>query len=223
MVIALFILMVVVFLIAEYFFFSKKVSVTAQVPTTPHPPLATDPIERYLHPGHSWALVQPSRPVVVGVNDFSQRFIGRIDSIELPEEGSVLRQGEAMVTLKHGDKYLSQVAPISGVVVEVNSRLKEDPSVVNTSPLEKGWIAKISPRDLALEVRNLMRGIAADRWQEEMRTLLVRWFSPRVGTVMQDGGKVVDNVSDLVDSAEWRLLVNDFFPHCGSSIHNTNS
>jgi glycine cleavage system H protein len=223
MVIALFILMVLVFLTAEYFFLSKKVSVSPQVPAIPHPPLAMDSIERYLHPGHSWALVQPSRPVVVGVNDFSQRFIGKIDSVELPEKGSVLRQGEAMVTLKHGTKSLSQVAPISGVVVEVNSRLKDDPSVINTSPLEKGWIAKISPRDLTLEVRNLLSGIAADRWQEEMRTLLVRWFSPRMGVVMQDGGKVVDNVSDLVDSAEWHLLVNDFFPQCDSSIHNSNS
>jgi glycine cleavage system H protein len=168
-------------------------------------------------------LVRSSEPVVVGINDFSQRFIGRLDAIELPREGLFLRQGEAMVTLKHGDKTLTQVAPVSGVVVEVNNLLKSNPSMINDSPLEKGWIAKISPRDLTLELRNLLRGVIADRWEESVRSLLVHWFSPQLGTVMQDGGRIVDNVSDLVDSKEWRLLVNDFFPHCSSTVHNNNS
>jgi glycine cleavage system H lipoate-binding protein len=223
MVIALFILMVAVFLIAEYFFFSKKISPNTQAIQSVHHPINTSAIERYFHPGHSWVLVRSSEPVVVGVNDFSQRFIGRLDGIELPREGSFLRQGEAMVTFKHGDKSLTQVAPVSGVVVEVNAHLKSNPSIVNDSPLEEGWIAKISPRDLTLELRNLLRGVIADRWQESVRTLLVHWFSPQLGTVMQDGGGIVDNVSDLVDSKEWRLLVNDFFPHCSSTIHNNNS
>jgi len=223
MVIALFILMVAVFLIAEYFFFSKKISPEIQAVPSVHHPVATTTIERYFHPGHSWVLAHSSEPVVVGVNDFSQRFIGRLDGIELPREGTFLRQGEAMVTLKHGDKSLTQVAPVSGVVVEVNHQLKNNPTTVNDSPLEKGWIAKISPRDLTLELRNLLRGVIADRWQESVRTLLVHWFSPQLGTVMQDGGRIVDNVSDLVDGKEWSSLVNDFFPHCSSTVHNNNS
>ena len=223
MVIALFIVMVAVFLIAEYFFFSKKISPNAQVVPSVHHPVTTSTIERYFHPGHSWVLVRSSEPVVVGINDFSQRFIGTLDGIELPRVGSFLRQGEAMVTLKHGDKSLTQVAPVSGVVVEVNNHLKNNPSTVNDSPFERGWIAKISPRDLTLELRNLLRGVIADRWQESVRTLLVNWFSPQLGTIMQDGGGIVDNVSDLVDNKEWRLLVNDFFPHCSSTVHNNNS
>ena len=223
MVIALFILMVAVFLIAEYFFFSKKISPKSEAAPIFHHPVTTSRIERYFHPGHSWVLVHSSEPVVVGITDFSQRFIGRLDGIELPREGSFLRQGEAMVTLKHGDKVLTQVAPVSGVVVEVNNHLTSHPATVNDSPLEKGWIAKIAPRDLTLELRNLLRGVIADRWQESVRTLLVHWFSPQLGTVMQDGGGIVDNVSDLVDRTEWRSLVNDFFPHCSSTIHNNNS
>ena len=223
MVIALFIIMVAVFLIAEYFFFSKKISPSTKPALGIRPLPATSTIERYFHPGHSWVRVHSSEPVVVGINDFSQRFIGKVDAIELPREGGFLRQGEAMVTLKHGDKSLTQVAPISGVVVEVNPQLKSNPSIVNDSPFEKGWIARISPRDLTLELRNLLRGVVADRWQESVQSLLVNWFSPQLGTVMQDGGKIVDNVSDLVDSNEWRLLVNDFFPHCSSTVHNNNS
>ena len=218
MVIALFILMVAAFLIAEYFFFSKKVSTGLLTQPVPSQPAKADSIERYFHPGHSWALVQSSRPVIVGINDFAQRFIGKIDSVELPKVGAYVRQGDPMVTLRHGEKALTQVAPITGVVLEVNADLNDSPSSINTSCLEKGWIAKISARDLTVEIRNLLKGVAATRWQEAVRMQLVHWFSPRLGTVMQDGGDLVNNVSDLVNNEEWHSLVNDFFPQCNSNL-----
>ena len=34
-------------------------------------------------------------------------------------------------------------SPISGKVVEINSTLGDEPSLINSSPYEKGWIAKI--------------------------------------------------------------------------------
>jgi glycine cleavage system H protein len=34
-------------------------------------------------------------------------------------------------------------APVSGEVVAVNTNLKDDPSLVNQSPYEKGWMVRI--------------------------------------------------------------------------------
>jgi glycine cleavage system H protein len=34
-------------------------------------------------------------------------------------------------------------APVSGTVTEVNSKLKEEPSLVNTDPFGAGWFVKI--------------------------------------------------------------------------------
>ena len=116
-----------------------------------------------------------------------------------------------MVTMIHGSKALSPVAPLTGTIVEVNPRLKTNPSSINDSPMEKGWIVRISPADLAMELRVLLKGIVADRWQEAVRAHLLHWFAPRVGPVMQDGGSLVDNISDVVSTDEWRLLVDEFF------------
>jgi glycine cleavage system H protein len=38
-------------------------------------------------------------------------------------------------------------APVTGTVVEVNGALVDEPSLLNTSPYEQGWIAKIKLAD----------------------------------------------------------------------------
>jgi glycine cleavage system H lipoate-binding protein len=216
----LFILMVVILLTAEYLSFSKKISASKNT-LNANPPVATEIVERYFHRGHTWALVQPSIDVIAGVDDFSQRFIGKVKSIELPKVGSTIRQGEILAVLKHRDKSLPAVAPISGKIVAVNKRLADTPSIVNESPLEEGWIAKIAPTNVSVEVKTLFKGVTADRWQEAVRAHLVHWFSPRLGAVMQDGGEIIDNISDLSNSDEWRILVEEFFPNNDQSTINT--
>jgi hypothetical protein len=57
-----------------------------------------------------------------------------------------------------------------------------------------------------------LKGVVAERWEEAVRAELVRWFTPRLGTVLQDGGRVIENVSDLVNDKEWERLVLEFFP-----------
>ncbi len=223
MVIVLFILMVVILITAEYFSLSRKIAASTDANSNDHSPASAEVIERYFHRGHSWALVQSSNEVIAGVDDFSQRFIGKLGDIKLPQAGSVIRQGEIMATMKHGDKTLSSAAPVSGTILEVNTRLKDIPSMINDSPLEKGWIVKIAPNDLTLELHNLFKGVTADRWQEAVRAHLVHWFSPRLGTVMQDGGEIVNNVSDLTNAEEWRILVGEFFPKDSSTTHNNNT
>ena len=223
MVIALFILMVVILLTAEYFSFSKKLSANVKLNPGVRTPLSTEIVERFFHPGHSWTLVRSSNEAVTGVDDFSQRFIGDLGDIELPQAGSSIRQGEVMALLKHGDKLLPVIAPLSGTILEVNTDLKKTPSLINESPLEKGWIARIVPDDLPVEVQNLFEGVTAERWQEAVRSHLIQWFSPRLGMVMQDGGELVENVSDLTNGEEWRILVNEFFPNISSNNYNINS
>lgn len=217
MVIALFILMVAILLTAEYFSLSKKISAGAAINSNVRLPISTEVIERYFHRSHSWVLVRSSKEVIAGVDDFSQRFIGSLSDIDLPQAGSLVRQGESMVTMKHGNKSLPAVAPVSGTILEVNTRLKNTPEIINDSPFDKGWIVKIAPNELTLELRSLFKGVTADRWQEAVRAHLIHWFSPRLGTVMQDGGEIVDNISDLTNSEEWRILVDEFFPHSTSN------
>jgi glycine cleavage system H protein len=168
-------------------------------------------LERYYHPGHSWALVSSTGEVTVGVDDFTQKVVGGLSRVHLPVLGTQVKQGEVYATLERGGKALPQIAPLSGTIVGVNNKLASSPGVVNSSPLEKGWIVRLAPARLTVELRNLLRGVIADRWQDAVSNQLVRWFASPLHPVLQDGGQIVDNVSDLMDDAEWQRFVQEFF------------
>ncbi len=47
-------------------------------------------------------------------------------------------------------------APVSGTVIEVNTSLLDDPSVLNDDPVNQGWLVRIE-MDTEKELANLMR------------------------------------------------------------------
>jgi glycine cleavage system H protein len=167
--------------------------------------------QRYFHPGHSWISVDSAEQVTVGVDDFSQNLLGKLSGVTLPNLGTVVKQGEVIGSLRRGDKTLPQISPLSGTIVDINSKLARNPGLVNESPMEIGWTVKIAPWSLAREIRNLLRGDAVRQWQGAVRDQLLRWFSQSHVPVMQDGGAMIDNVSDIVNDQQWQKLVEEFF------------
>ncbi len=172
---------------------------------------ATEVAERYFHPSHSWALVKDRKSVIVGVDDLVPRIMGKVDQIEITPTGTTVRRGEPLVTLHSGSRSLSLGSPLSGVVEETNSGLLTHPSILADSPLEEGWIAKLAPRDLAAEIGDLLNGSRARQWREAVQIHVSSWFSPRLGTVLQDGGQWVDDIGSLVNDEEWRALTQVLF------------
>ncbi len=168
-------------------------------------------LERYFHPGHSWAMVEDSKTVTVGVDDLVPRVIGKVDKIEIATAGVTLRQGEPLVTLHSGSRSLSLASPLSGVVEEINTRLSAHPALLTDSPLDKGWIAKLSPENLSAEIRDLLNGPAARQWREAVQVQVASLFSPRLGTVSQDGGQWVDDLSTLLNDDQWNELTRALF------------
>ena len=48
----------------------------------------------FYHQGHGWLRPEPGSIGVVGLDDFAQKLIGKVDAVELPAVGSRLAQGE---------------------------------------------------------------------------------------------------------------------------------
>jgi glycine cleavage system H protein len=166
----------------------------------------------FFHPGHSWTRVDSAESVTVGVDDFAQSVVGQLTATRLPDLGKTYRQGEVLGVLIRGDKELPQIAPVSGTVVDVNSRLARNPQLVNSSPLDKGWTVRLAPWNLKLELTNLMRSQSAEQWQRAIRDQFIQWFSGSHNLVLQDGGKIAENVCDDLSKEEWKHIVDEFFP-----------
>jgi len=178
--------------------------------------------DRCFHPGHTWAMISGANDITVGSDDFATGMIGRITKIDMPEKGNTIHQGETFAVLHHYQRRLAQVAPISGTIVEVNTKLKEDPSLLNASPMNHGWIARIAPTHLETEIRNLLKGFSADGWRDAVRAQLIHLFTPRIGTMMQDGGQLVKDLGDNITDDQWNRLVKEFFPIILPTERRTN-
>lgn len=167
---------------------------------------------RGLHTGHTWAKVTDANDAVLGVTDLGPRLLGRVERVEVVPPGTRVRQGQSFVTLRRGSRALHHPAPLSGRVVEVNAALERDAALVNDSPFERGWVARIEPDDPWTEMDNLLRGVQAERWQDVTHMELARWFAPLAGPAMADGGEAVVGLGDRLTDSEWARLVDAFFP-----------
>ncbi|ACM05575.1 glycine cleavage system H protein [Thermomicrobium roseum DSM 5159] len=91
---------------------------------------------------HEWVRVEGD-VAVVGVTDFAQSELGDITYLELPEPGTVVKQGESMGVIESVKAASDIYAPVSGEVVEVNRSVVDSPELVNKSPYDEAWLAKI--------------------------------------------------------------------------------
>ena len=89
---------------------------------------------------HEWVRLNEGR-AQVGITDYAQKQLGDVVYIELPEVGRVFKKGEVFGTIESVKAVSELYAPLSGEVVEVNSRLTEKPESVNTDPHGSWMIA----------------------------------------------------------------------------------
>ncbi|MBM4387075.1 MAG: glycine cleavage system protein GcvH, partial [Deltaproteobacteria bacterium] len=80
--------------------------------------------------------------------DYAQEKLGDIVSVDLPKEGDEVHKGEPFGMIDSQKASAELLAPVSGVIVEVNSILNDDPSIVNADPYEDGWIIRIEAESI---------------------------------------------------------------------------
>lgn len=113
------------------------------------------PEDYYYTKDHEWAQVDENI-VTVGITEFAQDSLGEVVYVELPEEGQKVTQNEPFGVVESVKAVSDLYAPVSGTVIEVNSALTDDPSVLNDNPMNDGWLIRIE-MDSEKELANLMR------------------------------------------------------------------
>ncbi|HJU35057.1 MAG TPA: glycine cleavage system protein GcvH, partial [Nitrososphaera sp.] len=104
---------------------------------------------------------------IIGISDFAQEQLGDIVSIELPKAGGIFKQAQTIAIVDSVKASSDIYAPISGEIIELNEGLIEKPELINQSPYESGWIAKIKPSNIE-EFDNLMTKVEYDRYIGEI-------------------------------------------------------
>jgi glycine cleavage system H protein len=163
----------------------------------------------HLHPGHTWARLEPDGLVAVGADDFAHKLVG-VAKVDLPELGEHVAQGEPAFAIGDAEKDVSMLAPIDGTVVAVNTAVRDRSDGLD-DPYGRGWLFKVKAPRLAANLRQLLTDGPARRFMEEAESRIAMRLSPELGRVLQDGGVPVHGLARALAGDEWDDLARLFF------------
>jgi len=100
----------------------------------------------YFTKEHEWVRVEGD-VATVGNCDDAQEALGDIVFAEVPEAGRTVSKGDDAAVVESVKAASDVYAPVGGEVVEGNSALGDDPSLINRDPEGEGWFFKLKLSD----------------------------------------------------------------------------
>src|SRR5271166_998105 len=166
------------------------------------------------HPGHTWALSENTNLVRVGMDDFASKLTGKFESIELPQRGQWIRQGQKVCTIHRDGVAVDMVSPIEGTVSDINQAVEKNPKLALSDPYGDGWLVTVNAPDAKTSFKNLLGGPLARWWTEESASRLQRRMPMAMafaGALAQDGGEAINDVAAQIPDQEWAPIAKEFF------------
>jgi glycine cleavage system H protein len=90
---------------------------------------------------HEWLKVN-GKQAYVGISDHAQHALGSVVFIELPKVGATIKKGDTFGAVESVKAASDLYMPVSGKIIEVNSKLESTPELLNDDPYGS-WIIKI--------------------------------------------------------------------------------
>ena len=204
-----------VFLIARHSWYRQREEpIATSLPGRAFTPIGV-PRGVFLHPGHSWAGLNISGEMRLGVDELLTQALGGIDRVDLPGVGTRAERGRPLLTPWRQGRALPVLSPVSGTVVGVNRGLERSSMAIENDPYGAGWLAAVLPSDQRQAVSDLRVGVDAVRWlrRETQRFVdfVARQATPGlVGVVLADGAHPVVGAVDSLDDDGWRQFEREF-------------
>ena len=91
---------------------------------------------------HEWVELEGD-VATVGITAHAAKQLGDIVFTEVPDKGKKIEAGNEAAVVESVKAASDVYSPIAGEVVETNSSIVSDPSLVNKDPENAGWFFKI--------------------------------------------------------------------------------
>lgn len=112
---------------------------------------------------HEW--IRKDSPLfTVGLTDFGQSCLKEIQRVSLPKVGQYFKRGEVLCVLDSIKAANDVEMPISGTIMQINSQLYQEPSLINSDCYGKGWLVKIVPSNL----QEVLELLSMENYKEEI-------------------------------------------------------
>ena len=103
---------------------------------------------------HEWIRVQ-EQIGTIGITDHAQKELGDIVYVELPKPGEHVAANESFGTVESVKAVSEIYSPVSGEVAAVNTKLQNNPEMLNSDPHGEAWLVRVRLSDRS-EIEKLM-------------------------------------------------------------------
>ncbi len=90
----------------------------------------------------------------VGITDYAQQALGNVVYVDMPDVDDEVSAGEEFGAVESVKAASDLISPVTGVVLEVNEALEDEPERINADAYEN-WIIKVELSDKG-DLDNLM-------------------------------------------------------------------
>ncbi len=167
---------------------------------------------------HVWTHLNKSGDALLGIDDLLNHLVGPVEIEPVQSEGTSIKKGDKLAELHKDGKKLELVSPISGKLLSYNTLLLNDPSLINSEPYDKGWLAQIEPHSWTRESSEFVTGEDAVNWESEEFVKFKDFMSKTLQTqgiesekvILQEGGELIDNPLSELSMDVWDEFQKQF-------------
>ncbi|KQM60010.1 MULTISPECIES: glycine cleavage system protein GcvH [unclassified Sphingomonas] len=103
-------------------------------------------MSRFFTQEHEWIEVD-GEVATVGITEYAAGQLGDIVFVDVPADGRELTKGDDAAVVESVKAASDVYTPASGIVIEGNPALTDNPALVNEDPEGDGWFFKLTLRD----------------------------------------------------------------------------
>ncbi len=168
------------------------------------------PMDYFFHNGHTWARIESGGYIRIGLDDFSLKLLGKADALDLPLMGKELDMDNVGWGLRRKDNLADVLSPVGGVIVEVNSKVRENPEIANREPYGDGWLFMVRTPDVKKTIKKLMKDKDSLNWINDEVSKLEDMIEEVAGPLAADGGYLQDDIYGNLPDLGWKNLAKTF-------------
>lgn len=164
----------------------------------------------YFDKTHTWAFLEQSGSVKVGIDDFLLHLTGTLSRIKMKNAGEKIKKGQEILSVIQNGKQLTLYSPVSGIIKEKNTMLENNISMLNSSPYNEGWVYRIEPENWQRENHLLFmadkhKAFITDELARirDFLAAIVNKDNQLAPVVLQDGGMIVDSTLSHMEPEVW--------------------
>jgi len=104
------------------------------------------PADRRFSESHEWFKLDGD-VVTMGITQYAANELTDITYAELKPVGSPVKPGASLGEVESVKTTSDVYAAVTGIIVDANKAVVDDPSLLNSDPYDKGWLVKIKTTD----------------------------------------------------------------------------